>query len=123
MPSIGKRPNDKKTKTRTHLDRQGEPAQAGAAYFAGRCAKCYHAKHRAPSHCHYWQESTLLQQVMGMAHDMKRRELFLRQDEMQTKQDNLVDRPALQLQHQVGLITVFVGTSFNPKMKEKKNVH
>ena len=86
-------------------------------------AKSYHAKHRVPSRCHYWQESTLLQQVLEMAHDMERRELFLRQDEMQTKRDNLVDRPVLQLQHQVGLITVFVGTSFNPKMKEKKYVH
>jgi len=85
-------------------------------------AKNYHSKYRLSSHSHY-RQSTLLRQALEMARDRKCCELFLRQDEMQTKRDNLVDRPALQLQHQVGLITVFVGTSFNPKMKEKKNVH
>ena len=32
--------------TRTHLDRQGEPAEAGTAHSVGRPGEAYHAKHR-----------------------------------------------------------------------------
>jgi hypothetical protein len=58
-----------------------------------------------------------------MDRDKKRYKLFFSQDEMQTKRDNLVDGLALQLRHLVGLITEFVGTIFNSKMKEKIYVH
>lgn len=85
-------------------------------------AKSYHAKHRLSSHSHY-RQSTLLRQALEMARDRKCCELFLRQDEMQIKRDNLVDELELQLQHQTELFTVFGGTLFNPKMKEQIYVH